>query len=628
MNDWRIFILEHGRQTRDEWLARVLDQSIGAIRRVKAAGGLKRLPKRLDFGELYVLWHGRPATDDQWPAPRKIGGGYEWLAPEKALLARLVGTTGPEEICRVLTLRLRRVTGDPAAARTRNMIQAGLQKLGLQVKDVVGGVTVQEAAREIETRAILDHEIRKGRLKTMKIGRYVVIPHDEFARWKATRIHPPKGFVRLREVQATLGIRSDKLSEYARMGYVPTAVCCNTYASGGASTRWGTWWMDPAAARKLIADRRAGRPMPWHGKPEMGNLKVTYRLWQQRKHPARCATCRQIWGGAGAPESFDDYAERYPPLAHGAKRHLTRPYSDGLTHEQVAAQAGVSVTIVQLAVGNGVLRATRVGRTGYITQTDATRWIGRRRTTGSGVKSWLSVESACRFYQFTRDELDGHIASGRLRLRVGAENGTHMHTRYVLKQQVRELRDAIGFSEAEAARRVGVSIARLRTLLRGVNWRGAERIPFDTVHACIKRKNSESGVTVAEAARILGKPRTWVQNEINAGTVRPLRTSWDKHRLYITEPMFRRLCEVALHPRERTRWTSEWVYVSAASVIAGVSVNTLQLWAAAGDIKARPSPSGTRYHRRSLMARARRYWREEVRFKRAEPPAWLKDAAA
>lgn len=624
---WQQFVLEHGWRTRDTWLARVVDQHVDAIHRVKQTGACKRLARRLDFGELFALWQGRPPADEEWPSPQKIGGGYEWLQPERALLARLTGTTGPEEIARILTERLRQVTGDPTAERNHNMLNCGLQKIGLQIKDVLGGVTVQEAAREIGTRAILDHEIRRGRLQTIRVGRYVVIPHDEFARWKGTRVHPPKGYVRLREIQKKLGIKSDKLSEHARHGCVPTAVRCNTYAAGGASTRWGTWWIDPKVARKLIADRRAGRPMPWHGKPEMGNLKITFRLWQKRQHPERCATCRDIWGADGAPTTFDDYVKRYPPLAHGAKRHLTLKWNDGLTRAQLAREAGVCLTTVQRAIENGVLREHRVGRTGYITRTDATRWKGRKCATGENPKSWLALATASKFYSFSRQELRAYIASGRLRSRIGTA-GAQRGLTFVLRQQVRELRDEVGFTEQEAARRAGVSVARMRTLLREAEWRHAERVHPGALHTVIKRLQSEHGVTVAEAARILGKPRSWIQNEINAGTIRPLRTKWNKHRLYITEPMFKQLCEVALQPRERQRWTSEWVYISEAGVIAGVSTATIQRWAAVGDVRSRPSANGTRYHRRSLKARARRYWAHEVRYKRAVPPAWLQQDTA
>src|SRR5688572_7496199 len=86
---WRQFVLEHGWRSRDAWLARVLDQSVDEIRRLKQTGACTRLPKRLEFGEMFARWHGRPPADEEWPAPAKIGGGYEWLPPELALVAKL-----------------------------------------------------------------------------------------------------------------------------------------------------------------------------------------------------------------------------------------------------------------------------------------------------------------------------------------------------------------------------------------------------------------------------------------------------------------------------------------------------------------------------------------------------------
>jgi hypothetical protein len=50
------------------------------------------------------------------------------------------------------------------------------------------------------------------------------------------------------------------------MGYVPTAMRCNPY--GQRMSRVRHLVHRPKLARKLVADRRAGRPMPWWGKPE------------------------------------------------------------------------------------------------------------------------------------------------------------------------------------------------------------------------------------------------------------------------------------------------------------------------------------------------------------------------
>jgi hypothetical protein len=225
-------------------------------------------------------------------------------------------------------------------------------------------------------------------------------------------------------------------------------------------------------------------------------------------------------------------------------------------------------------------------------------------------------------YGFTRAAILQAIANGRLCSKT-ADKGPGRDVVYVLKQQMRELRDATGFTEAAAAARVGVSIARLRVLLRGLEWRSAQGIPADVVNAAIKRQQSQEGVPLAEAARILGKPVSWVRREIQAGTIRPLRTPWDKRRLYVSMPMFKRLCEAALAPRPRERWTREWMLLSDAATLAGVSPTMVIRWAEQGDVARRRHPDTYwRYHRRSIMARARQYW-ATCRFHRAVPPAWL-----
>jgi len=621
---WQDFVLTEGRGARADHLAAILGQPEAAIRRLRARTPSARSVPRRRFADLFARWHGRPPRDDEWPRPRRAGGqNYEWQAPELRLLASLVGRVGPAEIQRVLTARLRRLTGDRRAARSRVGVQGALGRIGLQVGDVVGGLTVAAAAREIGTRSILDHEIRTGKLRILTIGRYHVIPHATFAAWKAARVFPPAGYVRLAKLRKALGIRSDKLSEWARAGYIPTAVRCNPYGTRERSTQFGTWYLDAKVARRILADRRAGRPMPWWGRPEPGNLRVTWRLWRRRQHPPACTTCRDLWGPAGPPATWDDYVRRYPPLAHGAKRHLTRPWSPGVTAQQLAVEARVSMMTVLRAIRLGALRARRLSRRWAITRTDATRWKARHCPTGTRQASWLALPTACRWYHFTRAALERWIRAGRLQTRRG-EVGPLRGVRCVARQQVRELRDELGYREGHAARLVGVSVARLRTLLRGLEWRPAPRIPAAAVEAAKRRQASAHGRTLAQAARALRKSVAWVRNEIVAGTFRPLRTTWNRHRLYVSAPMFARLQHAAQHPAARPRWSSEWLLVSDAAVLAGVSATTIQSWSEAGRVKWRlhPTVRQRRYHRRSVMARARRYWRH-CRYKRAPRPAWL-----
>ena len=54
----------------------------------------------------------------------------------------------------------------------------------------------------------------------------------------------------------------------------------------------------------------------------------------------------------------------------------------------------------------------------------------------------------------------------------------------------------------------------------------------------------------------------------------------------------------------------------------GVSAATLLRWADDGELARKQAPSGYRYHREAVRARARQYW-ATVRFHRAVPPSWL-----
>jgi hypothetical protein len=388
---WMAFVLAHGYRASAHDLATIVGQSIEAIWSIRSTGACTKLPKGMSFGELFVLWHGRAPTDDEWPAPRRQGGSgsFEWQASEVALLATLVGQLGVAEIAQVLTNRLREITGDRKATRTRNAVQGRINRIGLQSSDVVGGITTTEAGREIGSLAIVNQMIHQRQIPAIRRGRRWVIPYEAWEAWKAKRVFPPKGHVQLSTIRTAMAIRSDKLSEYARMGLIPTAVRCNPYGTKARSTKFGTWWISKEVADKLLADRRAGLSMPWHGK-YADNLRRTYELYKKRRHPACCQTCAKIWGGKNAPRSFEDFALRYPPLAHGAKRHLTLVWSPGLTVAEVAASAGCSPHRVRYAIKLGTLTSTKRGRFLYVSKTDATRWKARKCPTGDSEKSWIS----------------------------------------------------------------------------------------------------------------------------------------------------------------------------------------------------------------------------------------------
>src|SRR5262249_39552352 len=159
-------------------------QSGEDITRLRSLGACQRLEKPKDFDELFALWHGRPPLDEEWPAPRKIGTGrafYEWLQPEIALLASLVGRLGSAGISQILTDRLRQITGDDTAERNRQAVQIRTNLIGLQSTDVLNGITIRDAGREIKSVATVEHNIRQGNLPAFRVGRLWVIPHDAWA---------------------------------------------------------------------------------------------------------------------------------------------------------------------------------------------------------------------------------------------------------------------------------------------------------------------------------------------------------------------------------------------------------------------------------------------------------------
>ena len=620
---WQEFVLAHGRGATASDLAAVVGAPIAAVQKLRATGACQRPAQSNGFAALFALWNGREPLDEEWPAPRKYPrrAGYEWQAPELTLLAGMVGSFGTTEIAQILTQRLRKLTGDPKALRKPLAVQLATNRVGLQSKDVVGGITTAEAGKEIGSLTIIHQAIAKGTLKGQRVGRRWVIPHEEWAAWKAMRTFPPEGFIPLRSLKAPLSIRSDKLSEFARMGHVPSAIRCNPFGTKGPSTQFGTWFIDPAVADQLIEDRHAGRPMPWHGKPLGDNLRATFKLWQARQHPAGCKTCAQIWGKSGAPKAFEEYARRYPPLAHGAKRHLTLPWSPGLTLDEVAAKAGCHRNRVKRAITNGMLDATKHGRSNYVSKTDAACWISRRCPIGACETSWISLSTAEKLYLFSNRQLKKFIADKRLKSKIGTD-GAQRGILYVAKDQCSRLRESIGFTEQEAARRAGVTLTRLRELLEGANWRKSGSIPLVTVQAVIKRRQSQPGYTLEQAAELLGKPVSWIEARQADGTIRVLQTKWDRSRIYLSEPMMARLREFVGPNGDAQNLSVEWLRLSDAALEAGVTAGTIIKWAEQGELDRRQSQIGWRYHRDNVRGRARLYW-QTIRFHRATPPDWL-----
>lgn len=634
LEEWQRFVLQYGRGAKRRDLAIIVGQTERDVEKLRQTGACRRLPTSLGFAELFALRYGRSPADADWPPPTRTPkrGTYEWQAREDALIASLVGQLGPVEIAAMLTTRLRKVTGDRRATRTRNAVLVRLQRLGLQTSDVVGGITVTDAGREIGSVNIIRQAINSKTLRARRVGRFDVISHAEWARWKARRTPPPRGYVQLSSIRELLAIRSDaKLPEFASSGYIPTAILCrNPHQPRAHSTGRGSWYVDAKVAKKLVRDRRAGRTMPWHGQPNTHNLKVCFRKWQERKHPTECEECATIWGRAGAPRSFDDYVLRYPTIALGAKRHLTRIWKPGLTIAEAARHCGANPYQVRTALEAGTLTGSVIRGRLRITKTEAVRWKARRCPTGRSRKSWISFATARKLYGFTSAQLRHLIAEKRLRSRV-IPAGPARGKLFVPKAQVAVLRERIGLTLSQAARHIGVSPAKMKRLLGDAEWRGTTGIPLVTIDTVKKRLASAKlqGFTVQQAAGRLKVPVEWVKERIKAGDIRMLKSSRDRRASLVTEPMLRRLAEIRARrrPTWRERFGPLWLNISEASLDAGVSITTIRRWHAEGAFRSREAVSGPRLHRRSVRARARRYWSLEkgARLKRAYRPAWLEE---
>lgn len=622
--NWQEFVRAYGFRTRAADLAHITGAPAGEIERFRTLDTCNRLPKRLTFTELFQRWHGRAPSNGDWPAPRSSGAdSYEWLPPESAILASLVGRKSMDDIATILTTRLQRVTGDPTAKRTRVSVQGQMGHLGLQTGDVVGGLTSAAAGKEIGSLAMVYQAIEKKSLRARKVGRRWVIPYAEWERWKTSRVFPPDGYVPLASIRPKLGIASDsKLCEFAKRGHIPTAMRCNPYGTGLHSTQYGTWYLDGKVAEQLVADRHDGRPMPWHGKPVPENLKATWKTWQAKKHPSGCEACRHIWGEAGAPRTFEDYVQRYPSLDFGAKRHLTHTWDPGLSITALAAESGRSRAHIQQAIDNGQLAVAVVSGNHRISRSEASRWMARHTPTGVRRASWVLARDALSEYKLDEDALIDLIHSRAVPAKLMGANEQLYVGRYALTR----LRNQDGFTEAEAAERLDVDIPRLRGLLAGVGWRKASRIPLDTINAIRKRLESSPGFSVEEAAVQVGRSATWIRARIDDGTVRVTRGKWGD-RLYLTQPMIERLRKVANVPRKDAHSLEGYVRVGDAAMIAGVCGTTVFSWGDAGEVSRRTTSVGNWYPIEEIKARAREYWRT-VRFKRATPPAWLQEELA
>lgn len=294
------------------------------------------------------------------------------------------------------------------------------------------------------------------------------------------------------------------------------------------------------------------------------NLRTTFNRWRKREHPEACTVCAHIWGAAGRPATFDEYALRYPPLDRGAKRHLTQVWNPGLTLAQVAEQAGCSVNAVRRAIANGMLEATTVGVEQYVSRTRATLWAKHGAPQGDSVRSWISLAGASARYGFSMAEMHEFIATGRLRRKGAGESVL------VSRIQCGDLRDQVGYPAEHAAARLGVPLSDLPRLLQGLEWRPSDGlIPLAVIRAAAKRLGRQGATS-----------------------------------------------------KVRSPPADEWVVSAQALTIAGVSSATLGRWVAENLVVRRYEAGLWRYRTSDLYAQARQYWAGKPREGRC--PKWLK----
>src|SRR3546814_12342219 len=155
----------------------------------------------------------------------------------------MVGQLGIKDIATTSTQLSRKKTGDDDAHRTHLSVQNWITRLGLQASDVLGGITVSDAGREIGSVAIVQHAIRQKHLRANRVGRLWVIPYEAWSQWKSKRVFAPEGFVQLRPLKEPLASRSDKLSEFAGTGYFPTAIPAHRIVESGAAPPFGPLYL-------------------------------------------------------------------------------------------------------------------------------------------------------------------------------------------------------------------------------------------------------------------------------------------------------------------------------------------------------------------------------------------------
>lgn len=623
--DWRGFVIEYGRRVDADILAAILGQPSVEIDRVRRQAGTKPGPRR-PFAELFTLYRGRPPLEEDWPKPRKQATGYEWLPPELAELARLVGLLPAADIAKVLTERLRRITGDPTAERAEHTVNVRVHKLGLLQSDVLGGLTILEAAKRAGvTKTLIYQELRRGTLRSFRVGDRHVIPVAVLDAWKGQRLpEPPKGWVKLWDIERSLGLkeRSSRLSWYAKNGLVPGALFCAGHR----------WWISPEGARELVRRARAGEPLPWHGKYTHPSVtKRSFDLWQRRRH-RDCAECTAIWQRVGgAPRTFEKFYPRWTRIPESMKRHVTSP--DGLSAARAAEYLGIDKHTICRAIAASELSGRREGPRWVIRRADLDAWVQRPDVLSHhGDQEPLTFKHAAARYQFTEAFLRQLAADGLLVVAPRKDGRPG-----VRPWQIASLRARLGdLTLSQAAAAAGVSPQTFVRDARARGWRDGQPFTQEWVDRVRARQDAPWQLTLAEAAQRLGRTVAWVRHAIDVGVLKALK-GVDRRQRVVGRKLVEQLLRNGIPELPPTRGRGrpvEWLQGFQACELAGVTIATIKRWAAIRAIRSRtwrPSdgPYGVRYHKGSVEKRARHYWLHENKFKRATPPAWLttKEAA-
>jgi len=484
-------------------------------------------------------------------------------------------------------------------------------------------LTLAEAGREIGSHAEVQHAVRHGVLRAREVGHNKFVSRADWEAWKATRQPPNPADVRLADLSVQLGIQADRLNEYARKGLIPGAVRRKRFLKPGSDpTKFGTWYLPRETADQLLANRATGATQPWQPGLQVEYADSVYDRWLEARHPASCEACAAIWGDAGPPKEKAEFVSRYAPLGKGAKFHLVRKWTPGLTVPALARKTGFSHVTIRRAINTGALQTINDGPKRRISDASAEACINQHSTLGAGADGWISLETAARQYHFTVSELEAHIAERTLRWRT-SESRDKRELIQVRRGAVLKLRQRLGFSETHAAKLAKVTVAQLRAMLATVGERPPGAITIADLRLIIKKMRSRQGATLKEAAEELDRSVAWVKARLADGTATAIASPWAKGQLILTAANMSKLRAALVDTKGESAQGAEWLSGEKASLLAGVSKVTLGRWAEANLVMREYAGRGWRYHRASVMAQAEAYWATATPRWRSMCPGWI-----